>query len=132
MVCARTARQDRPLQMQYAIADLLGTALIPELRTDIAARTTGDVQRLLVAVAAMRRQDRPLQMQYAIADLLGTALIPELRTDIAARTTGDVQRLLVAVAAMRTLPHQLAVILHNLDLAVEAASTRSRISSVRP
>ncbi len=39
---------------QYAIADLLGAALVPELRADVAARTASDVQRLLVAVAAMR------------------------------------------------------------------------------
>ena len=71
--------------------------------------------------ARTARQDRPLQMQYAISDLLGAALIPELRTDIAARAAGDVQGLLVAVAAMRALPHQLAVVLHNLNLAVEAA-----------
>ena len=60
-------------------------------------------------------------MQHAVADLLGAALVPELRADVAAGAARHVQRLLIAVAAMRTLPHQLSVVLHDLDLAVVAA-----------
>lgn len=60
-------------------------------------------------------------MQHAVADLLGSTLVPELGTDVAARATGDIHLLLVAVAAAGALPHQLAVILDNLDLAIVAA-----------
>ena len=62
-----------------------------------------------------------LQMQHAVLDLLRAALIPELGADIAAGAAGNVQLVLVAVAALGALPHQLAVILHDLDLAVIAA-----------
>ena len=41
------------LEMQHAVADLLGSTLVPELGTDVAARTTSDVHLLLVAVAAV-------------------------------------------------------------------------------
>ena len=60
-------------------------------------------------------------MQHAVADLLGSTLVPELGTDVAARTTGDIHLLLVAVAAVGALPHQLTVVLDNLDLAIVAA-----------
>ena len=60
-------------------------------------------------------------MQHAVADLLGSTLVPELGTDVAARTTSDVHFLLVAVAAVGALPHQLAIVLNNLDLAIVAA-----------
>ena len=60
-------------------------------------------------------------MQHAVADLLGSALVPELGTDVAARTTSDIHLLLVTIAAIGALPHQLAVILHDLDLAVITA-----------
>ena len=62
-----------------------------------------------------------LQMQHAVLDLLRAALIPELGADIATGAAGNVQLVLVAVAALGALPHQLAVILHDLDLAVIAA-----------
>ena len=39
--------------MQHAVADLLGSTLVPELGTDVAARTTSDIHLLLVAVAAV-------------------------------------------------------------------------------
>ena len=61
-------------------------------------------------------------MQHAVLDLLGAALIPELGADITAGAAGNVQLVLVAVAALGALPHQLAVILHDLDLAVVAAA----------
>ena len=61
-------------------------------------------------------------MQHAVLDLLGAALIPELGADITAVAAGNVQLVLVAVAALGALPHQLAVILHDLDLAVVAAA----------
>ena len=59
-------------------------------------------------------------MQHAILDLLRAALVPELGADITAGAAGDVQLVLVAVAALGALPHQLAVVLHDLDLAVIA------------
>ena len=61
-------------------------------------------------------------MQHPILDLLCPALVPELGADIAAGAAGNVQLVLVAVAALGALPHQLAVILHDLDLAVVAAA----------
>ena len=41
------------LEMQHAVADLLGSTLVPELGADVAARTTGDVHLLLVTIAAI-------------------------------------------------------------------------------
>ena len=39
--------------MQHAVLDLLRAALIPELGADITAGAAGDVQLVLVAVAAL-------------------------------------------------------------------------------
>ena len=61
-------------------------------------------------------------MQNAVLDLLRTALIPELSADVTAGAAGDVQLILVAVAALGALPHQLAVVLYDLDLAIVAAA----------
>ena len=41
--------------MQHAVLDLLGAALIPELGADIATGAAGNVQLVLVAVAAPKR-----------------------------------------------------------------------------
>ena len=60
-------------------------------------------------------------MQHAVLDLGGAALVPELGADVAAGTAGHVQLVLVTVMAVGALPHQLAVILHDLDLAVVTA-----------
>ena len=60
-------------------------------------------------------------MQHAILDLLRASLVPELSADITAGAAGNVQLVLIAVAALGALPHQLAVILHDLDLAIVAA-----------
>ena len=62
-----------------------------------------------------------LQMQHAVLDFGGAALVPELGADVAAGAAGNVQLVLVAVAALGALPHQLAVVLHDLDLAIIAA-----------
>ena len=59
-------------------------------------------------------------MQHAVLDLLRAALVPELGADITAGAAGDVQLVLVAVAALGALPHQLAVVLYDLDLAIIA------------
>ena len=61
-------------------------------------------------------------MQHAVLDLLRAALIPELSADIAAGAAGNVQLVLVTVAALGAFPHQLAVVLDDLDLAVVAAA----------
>ena len=60
-------------------------------------------------------------MQHSILDLGGAALIPELGADVAAGAAGDIQLVLVAVVTLRALPNQLAVLLHDLDLAIVAA-----------
>ena len=60
-------------------------------------------------------------MQHAVLDLGGAALVPELGADVAAGAAGNVQLVLVAVVALGALPNQLAVLLHDLDLAVVAA-----------
>ena len=60
-------------------------------------------------------------MQHAVLDLLRAALVPELGADVAAGTAGNVELVLVAVVALGALPHQLAVLLDDLDLAVVAA-----------
>lgn len=60
-------------------------------------------------------------MQHAILDFLSTALVPELRADVSAGTACNVELFLIAIAAVRALPHELAVVFHNLNLTVEAA-----------
>ena len=60
-------------------------------------------------------------MQHSVLDLSGSALVPELGADVAAGAAGDVQLVLVAVVALGALPDQLAVLGHDLDLAVVAA-----------
>ena len=55
--------------MQHAVADLLGSALVPELGTDVAARATGDVHLLLVAVAAVGALPHQLTVVLDNADL---------------------------------------------------------------
>ena len=62
-----------------------------------------------------------LQMQHAFLDLLSAALVPELGADIAAGAAGDIHLVLIAVAAVGAFPDQLAVILHDGYLAIEAA-----------
>ena len=61
-------------------------------------------------------------MQHPILDLLCPALVPELGADITAGAAGNVQLVLVTVAALGALPHQLAVILNDLDLSIVAAA----------
>ena len=61
-------------------------------------------------------------MQHPILDLLRPALVPELGADIAAGAAGNIQLVLVTVAALGAFPHQLAVVLDDLDLAVVAAA----------
>lgn len=63
---------------------------------------------------------RCLQVRNAVANFFGATLVPELGANVAAGTTSNVKIFLVAVAAMRALPHQFAIIFHDLDLAVEA------------
>ena len=62
-----------------------------------------------------------LQMQYPVPDFLSPALIPELGADIAAGAAGHVHLVLIRVAALGAFPDQLAVVLHDLDLAVPTA-----------
>ena len=61
-----------------------------------------------------------LEVKDAILDFLRTTLVPELRTNISAGTARNVHLILIAVFTMRALPHQFAVILNNLDLAIIA------------
>ena len=60
-------------------------------------------------------------MQHSVLDLGGSALVPELGADVAAGAAGDVQLVLVAIVALGAFPDQLAVLGHDLDLAVVAA-----------
>ena len=60
-------------------------------------------------------------MQHAVLDLLGAALVPELGPDIAAGAAGHVHLILIGVAALGAFPDELAVLLHDLNLAVPAA-----------
>ena len=55
--------------MQDPILDLLGTALVPVLGTDIAAGTAGDVHLVLVAVAAVGADPDQLAVVFLDADL---------------------------------------------------------------
>ena len=94
-----------------------GSSAVLEQRADLL-----DDPRSLAGVQLRRPGLSPrLQVQDAVADLLGAALVPELGSDVSAGTARHVELLLVAVAALRALPHELAVVLDDLDLAVVAA-----------
>ena len=60
-------------------------------------------------------------MQHTLFNFLGPALIPELSADIAAGSAGDIHLVLIGIAALRTFPDELAVFLHNRNLAIIAA-----------
>ena len=66
--------------MQHPIADLLGTSLIPELSSDVAAGTACDKELVLVAVAAVRAL--PHQLASLILNNLDLAVIATLLTEI--------------------------------------------------
>ena len=68
--------------MQHPIADLLGTSLIPELGSDVAAGTACDKELVLVAVAAVRAL--PHQLASLILNNLDLAVIATLLTEITA------------------------------------------------
>ena len=55
--------------MQHPVFDLLGSALVPVLGTDIAAGTAGDVHLVLVAVAAVGADPDQLAVVFLQADL---------------------------------------------------------------
>ena len=61
-------------------------------------------------------------MKHSILDFLGSSLVPVLGADVATGAAGNIHLGLVGIAALRAGPDQLAVILTNLDLAVEAAA----------
>ena len=54
-------------------------------------------------------------MNDSISDFLSTPLIPEIASNVTTGTAGDIHLTLVTVAAIWALPHQLAVILNNLE-----------------
>ena len=60
-------------------------------------------------------------MQHPFLNFLHSALVPIVCADVAAGAPGHVHLALVSVVAVGALPHQLAVVLYNLDLAVPAA-----------
>lgn len=60
-------------------------------------------------------------MHHSFFYFLRSALVPELGTDVTARAAGDVKLGLIAVAAVGAFPHELAVVLYDLNLAVETA-----------
>ena len=73
--------------MQHPIADLLGTSLIPELSSDVAAGTACDKELVLVAVAAVRAL--PHQLASLILNNLDLAVIATLLTEIPHRSGGE-------------------------------------------
>ena len=60
-------------------------------------------------------------MQNAIPTLYCPSQNPELSSDISARTTRYIELFLVAITTMRAFPHQLTIVLDNLDFPVETA-----------
>ena len=67
-----------------------------------------------------KRYTKLLEVKDAIFNFLRTTLVPELRTNISAGTTCNIHLILIAVSTMWAFPHQLAIILNNLDLAIIA------------
>ena len=62
------------------------------------------------------------QMYHSVTNLLRSALITEIAYNVAAGTPCNIHLALVTVAALGAFPHQLAVVLDDLDLAVVAAA----------
>ena len=62
------------------------------------------------------------QVNYSVSNFLSASLIPEIASNVAAGAAGDIQLVLVTVTTIWALPHQLAIVLHDLDLAVIAAA----------
>ena len=60
-------------------------------------------------------------MQNALAYLLSTSLIPVLCTDVTAGAARNVHGVLVGISAVRAFPDKLAVLFHDVYLAVPAA-----------
>ena len=58
--------------MQYAVLDLLGTALIPELSTDISTGSSGNVHLVLIQVSAVGAS--PDEFAVFVADDLDLAV----------------------------------------------------------
>ena len=50
--------------MQYSFLDLLGSALVPELRSYIAAGSSGDVHLVLILIAALRTGPDELSVRF--------------------------------------------------------------------
>ena len=67
------------------------------------------------------RANDGLQVQHTLLDLLRAALVPELRANVTAGAAGDIHLILVGVAALGAAPDELAVLLHDIDLAIPAA-----------
>lgn len=61
-------------------------------------------------------------MQYAVPDFSRTSGIESLTTDIAASAPGHVHFGKISVMAVGAFPHQLAIIIDNLDFSVIAAN----------
>ena len=55
--------------MQHAVLDFGGTALVPELGTDVTAGAAGNVQLALVAVMAVRALPHQPQVEYLMLSL---------------------------------------------------------------
>ena len=69
------------LQMQNSLLDLLRSSLIPELRSDISAGTSCNIQCILVAVSAM--WTLPYELSFLICYNLDLSVISTLLTVIA-------------------------------------------------
>ena len=107
------------LKVHNAIADLLGATLIPELRTDITAGTTGNIELALVAVAAVRALPDELAI---ILDDLDLSVVAALLAIVALGVELGVHDVVVDV--LQQAHNSLEVILHVGNLDVRDGSAR--------
>ena len=105
--------------MQHPIADLLGTSLIPELGSDVAAGTACDKELVLVAVAAVRAL--PHQLASLILNNLDLAVIATLLTEITLGVQLRVHNVIVDKLHYRENCRNISLHIRHLDVADRTA-----------
>ena len=105
--------------MKYALFDLLGAALVPELRADVPAGTAGDIELRLVGVAALRAL--PDKLSARVLDDFDLAVEPALLAVVALRVELGVHDVVVDVAHDRENRRQVVLHVRNLDIRNRAA-----------
>ena len=105
--------------MQHPISDLLGTSLVPELGSDVAAGTACDKELVLVAVAAVRAL--PHQLASLILNNLDLAVIATLLTEITLGVQLRIHNIIVDKLHHRENCRNISLHIRHLDVADRTA-----------